>query len=69
MLEFEADLDGVCVQGVGIQRWNARQKLVSFTVMARPMRGPRKLAGLIALQLACTAPESGAWSVTCGLAG
>lgn len=33
-------------------RWNAGQKLVSFTVMVRPMRAPHKLAGLMALQLA-----------------
>ena len=39
VLEFEADLGGVYVQGVDILRWNAEGKLVSFTVMVRPLRG------------------------------
>jgi SnoaL-like domain len=52
VLEFEADLDGVYVQGVDILRWNAEGKLVSFTVMVRPMRGLQKLVELMALQLA-----------------
>ncbi len=38
VLDFEADLDGVYVQSVHILFWNAGQKLVSFTVMVRPMR-------------------------------
>jgi hypothetical protein len=52
VLEFEADLDGVYVQGVDILRWNAEEKLVSFTVMVRPLRGLQKLIELMALQLA-----------------
>jgi hypothetical protein len=52
VLEFEADLDGVYVQGVDILRWDARQKLVSFTVMVRPMRGLQKLVEQMAAQLA-----------------
>jgi hypothetical protein len=52
VLEFEADLDGVYVQGVDILRWNGEGKLVSLTVMVRPMRGLQKLAELMALQLA-----------------
>jgi hypothetical protein len=51
VLEFEADLDGVYVQGVDILRWNAEGKLLSFTVMARPLRGLQKLVELMALQL------------------
>jgi SnoaL-like domain len=51
VLEFEADLDGVYVQGVDILRWNAEDKLVSFTVMVRPLRGLQKLVDLMALQL------------------
>jgi len=42
VLGFEADLDGVYVQGVDILRWNADAKLVSFTVMVRPLRGLQK---------------------------
>jgi hypothetical protein len=51
VLEFEADLEGVYVQGVDILRWNGEGRLVSFTVMVRPMRGLQKLAELMALQL------------------
>ena len=52
VLEFEADLDGVYVQGVDILRWNGEGRLVSFTVMVRPMRGLQKLVELMASQLA-----------------
>ena len=52
VLEFEADLDGVQVQGVDMLRWNAQGKLVSFTVMVRPLRGLQKLVELMAVQLA-----------------
>jgi hypothetical protein len=52
VLEFEADLNGIHVQGVDILRWNAEGKLVSFTVMVRPLRGLQKLIELMALQLA-----------------
>jgi uncharacterized protein YigE (DUF2233 family) len=47
VLEFEADLDGVYVQGVDILRWNDDCKLNSFTVMVRPMRGLQKLVELM----------------------
>ena len=52
VLEFEADLDGVYVQGVDILRWNTDEKLVSFTVMVRPLRGLQKLVELMSVQLA-----------------
>jgi hypothetical protein len=52
VLEFEAELDGMYVQGVDMLRWNADDKLVSFTVMVRPMRGLQKLVELMARQLA-----------------
>src|ERR1700722_14759575 len=42
VLEFEAELDGLYVHGVDMLRWNAAGKLVSFTVMVRPMRGLQK---------------------------
>jgi len=52
VLEFEAELDGVYVHGVDMLRWNAEDRLVSFTVMVRPMRGLQKLIELMAQQLA-----------------
>jgi hypothetical protein len=52
VLEFEAELEGVYVQGVDLLRWNADGKLVSFTVMVRPLRGLEKLIELMARELA-----------------
>jgi hypothetical protein len=52
VLEFEADLDGVYVQGVDMLRWNREDQLVGFTVMVRPMRGLNKLVELMAQELA-----------------
>jgi hypothetical protein len=52
VLEFEAELDGVYVQGVDMLRWNDAGRLVSFTVMVRPMRGLQKLIELMARELA-----------------
>jgi hypothetical protein len=51
VLEFEADLGGTFVHGVDMLRWNADGKLVSFTVMVRPMRGLQKLIELMSAQL------------------
>ncbi len=51
VLEFEADLDGVFVQGVDMLRWNSEDRLVSFTVMVRPLRGLQKLIELMGRQL------------------
>jgi hypothetical protein len=52
VLEFEAELEGVYVHGVDLLRWNADGRLVSFTVMVRPMRGLQKLIEAMARQLA-----------------
>jgi hypothetical protein len=52
VLEFEAELDGVYVQGVDMLRWNGEGRLVSFTVMVRPLRGLEKLVELMGRQLA-----------------
>jgi hypothetical protein len=54
VLEFEASLDGFYVQGVDMLRWNAEGKVVSFTVMVRPLRGLEKLVELMARQLAAS---------------
>jgi hypothetical protein len=51
VLEFEAHLDGVYLQGVDMLRWNADDKLISFTVLVRPMRGLEKLIELMRRQL------------------
>jgi hypothetical protein len=51
VLEFEAELDGLYVHGVDMLRWNDDGRLVSFTVMVRPMRGLTKLVELMQRQL------------------
>jgi len=51
VLEFEAELDGLYVHGVDMLRWNDHGRLVSFTVMVRPMRGLTKLVELMQRQL------------------
>lgn len=56
VLEFEAELDGIYVQGVDMLRWNDDGELVSFTVMVRPVRGLQKLVELMAGQLAAGQP-------------
>ena len=56
VLEFEADLDGAYVQGVDMLRWNDDGRLVSFTVLVRPLRGLQKLMELMAPRLAMHQP-------------
>jgi hypothetical protein len=51
VLEFEAELDGMHVHGVDMLRWDDDDRLVSFTVMVRPMRGLTKLVELMQRQL------------------
>ena len=56
VLEFEADLEGSYVQGVDILRWNAEDKLTSFTVLVRPLRGLEKLIALMSRELTSGQP-------------
>ena len=58
VLEFEANLEGVYVQGIDMFRWNTDHKLVSFTVMVRPIRGLEKLIELMARQLTAESATS-----------
>lgn len=39
VLEFELDLDGIQVNGVDIIHWNDADKITSFRVMIRPVKG------------------------------
>ncbi len=52
VLEFEADLDGVYVQGVDMLRWNPAGQLTGITVMVRPRRALDKLIELMSRELA-----------------
>ena len=38
MLEFEAEIDGIVVNGVDIIRWNDEGRIVEFKVMVRPLK-------------------------------
>jgi hypothetical protein len=51
VLEFEAELDGMYVHGVDMLGWNEDGRLISFTVMVRPMRGLTTLVELMQRQL------------------
>ena len=39
ILEFQATLDGVTVDGIDMIHWNAEGKIVAFKVMIRPFKG------------------------------
>ncbi len=39
ILEFQATLDGVTVDGIDMIHWNDEGKIVSFKVMIRPFKG------------------------------
>jgi hypothetical protein len=58
VLEFEAELEGIFVHGVDMLRWNSDGKLVSFTVMVRPLRGLEKLIEQMRRQLTAGAGTS-----------
>jgi SnoaL-like domain len=51
VLEFEAEIDGMSVQGIDLLRWNDADLLVEFIVMVRPFRGLEKLIELMGRQL------------------
>jgi hypothetical protein len=38
ILEFEATVDGIYVNGVDVIHWNDEQQIVSFKVMLRPLK-------------------------------
>jgi len=56
VLEFEAEVDGLTVNGVDMLRWGADGKLTSFTVMVRPFTGLQALMGTMLAQLTSGTP-------------
>jgi hypothetical protein len=38
VLEFEAELEGIFLNGVDIIHWNEQDKIISFKVMVRPLK-------------------------------
>ena len=51
MLEFEAEVAGLTVNGVDMLRWGADGRLTSFTVMVRPFKGLTALMEAMAAEL------------------
>lgn len=39
VLEFQAEIDGIVINGVDIIRWNDDQQIVEFKVLVRPLKG------------------------------
>ena len=52
VLEFEATVEGVRINGVDIISWNAAQKITDFKVMVRPLKGVNKLHEMMGRMLA-----------------
>lgn len=51
MLEFEAEIDGIHVNGVDIIRFSADGKIADFKVMVRPLKAINKVWEMMAAQL------------------
>jgi len=51
VLEFATVIDGVEINGVDIIGWNAEDRIVSFKVMARPLKGIEMLRAKMAERL------------------
>lgn len=51
VLEFAAELDGVHVNGIDLLHWNDDDRITSFKVMVRPVKGLQALIPLMAGQL------------------
>jgi hypothetical protein len=52
VLEFEALVEGVLVNGVDIITWNSANKITDFKVMVRPLKGVNKLHEMMGRMLA-----------------
>ncbi|MGU3497176.1 nuclear transport factor 2 family protein [Mycobacterium sp. C31M] len=59
-LEFEAEIDGIHINGVDLIRWNESSRIDSFKVFVRPLRGLQTLVPLMGALLESSArPPSG----------
>jgi len=56
VLEFEAVVEGITIQGVDILHWNAADRIVLFKVMVRPLKAINLLHQLMARALQAVAP-------------
>lgn len=51
VLQFEAELDGLTVDGVDMITWGADGRIIEFAVMVRPVKALHKLMELMAAEL------------------
>jgi SnoaL-like domain len=51
VLQFEAELDGLTVDGVDMITWGADGRITEFAVMVRPVKALHKLMELMAAEL------------------
>jgi ketosteroid isomerase-like protein len=51
MLEFEAEMDGIHVNGIDLIRFNADGRIADFKVMVRPLKAINKVWEMMATQL------------------
>jgi predicted SnoaL-like aldol condensation-catalyzing enzyme len=51
MLEFEAEMDGIHVNGIDLIRFNAQGQIEDFKVMVRPLKAINKVWEMMAAQL------------------
>ena len=51
VLEFNAIIDGIAVNGVDILRWDDDDRIVRFKVMVRPLKGMEALRAKMATEL------------------
>jgi len=56
VLEFEAVVEGITIQGVDMLHWNAADRIVRFKVMVRPLKAINLLHQLMARALQAGAP-------------
>jgi len=57
VFEFEAELDGIHINGVDMMHWNSEGKIDDFKVMVRPLKAVNLLHGLMARMLEQLAPK------------
>ena len=58
VLEFEAEIDGIHINGVDIVRWNADGKIVDFKVMVRPLKAINLLHAMMRRMLEQLGPKA-----------
>jgi ketosteroid isomerase-like protein len=57
IFEFEAEIDGIHLNGVDMMHWNGEGKIDDFKVMVRPLKAVNLLHGLMAGMLEQLAPK------------